>query len=84
MGSLIATFITFILNFLLSVLPLSPFANLRITGQIDTAIGWLNWLMPFTEMSQLMLAWIGVAVLVAVVWFVVDNIGQIKNWAMGG
>lgn len=84
MGSLIATFITFILNFLLSVLPLSPFANLRITGQIDTAIGWLNWLMPFTEMSQLMLAWLGVAVLVAVVWFVVDNIGQIKNWAMGG
>lgn len=84
MGSLIATFITFILNFLLSVLPLSPFANLRITGQIDTAIGWLNWLMPFTEMSQLMLAWLGVAVLVAVIWFVVDNIGAIKNWAMGG
>ena len=84
MGSLIATFITFILNFLLSVLPLSPFANLRITGQIDTAIGWLNWLMPFTEMSQLMLAWLGVAVLVTVIWFVVDNIGAIKNWAMGG
>lgn len=84
MGSLIGTFITFIINFLLSVLPLSPFANLRITGQIDTAIGWLNWLVPFTEMSQLMLAWLGVAVLVAVVWFVVDNIGQIKNWAMGG
>ena len=83
MGSLIATFVTFILEFLLSVLPVSPFANMRISGQIDTAIGWLNWLIPFTEMSQLMLAWIGVAVLVSVIRFVIDNIEQIKNWALG-
>ena len=84
MGSIIATFITFILEFLLTVLPISPFANLRISGQIDTAIGWLNWLMPFTEMSQLMLAWIGVAMLVTVIRFVQENIDQIKNWALGG
>lgn len=84
MGAIISSLVTFVLNFLLSVLPLSPFAGLKLDGEVHTAIGWLNWVVPFNEMTTMLLAWIAAATLVTVVGYVLDNIEKIETWLFGG
>lgn len=84
MGAIISSLITFVVNFLLSVLPLSPFVGLRLDGQIHTAIGWLNWIVPFGDMTTLMLAWIAAATFVTVVGYILDNMEKIQSWIFGG
>lgn len=83
MGAIIGLMAEFLLNFLLTVLPLSPFADLRLDGQVQTAIGWVNWIVPFSDMATLMIAWITAATLVTVIGYVVDNIDRITDWLMG-
>lgn len=83
MGAIIGLMAEFLLNFLLTVLPLSPFADMRLDGQVQTAVGWVNWIVPFGDMVAMMIAWITAATLVTVIGYVVDNIDRITDWLMG-
>lgn len=83
MGAIIGLFLEFLFNFLLTVLPVSPFANMRLDGQIQTAVGWLNWIIPVGDMAAMFIAWVGAAMLVAVITFIVENIDRITDWMMG-
>lgn len=52
------------------LLPASPFASITSSPAYDTALGWLNWLLPINDMLTLFIAWAG-AIMVCVIAFVV-------------
>lgn len=45
-------------SLLSGVLPQSPFRALQIGADIDTALGWLNWVVPVGDMLSLMGLWL--------------------------
>lgn len=59
MADVIANVVGALVTFLSAILPTSPFAGMSLDMEgIDTAMGWLNWLMPFGEMLTLLGAWV--------------------------
>lgn len=47
-----------IFQFILFLLPDSPFRNISFPPEIETFLGYLNYYIPFTEMVAIALAWV--------------------------
>lgn len=54
-----------IVGFFLQFMPLSPFADIGLSGVFDVGLGWLNWLVPFGDMVNLFTAWCGACLVAA-------------------
>ena len=72
-----AALLSGLVAFLVSHLPLSPFANLAFdsTGfagtTLGTVLGWVNWVIPFGPMLALFTAWVAACFAFSVaVWVV--------------
>lgn len=83
MGSVIYLVASTILNLLLTLLPLSPFASLQLPEGVDLAIGWLNWVVDIDACIRLMAAWIACALVAAVVGIVRDNLDVFIGKGLG-
>lgn len=68
-----------IFGILNGLLPDSPFTDLvQVNEQLLLGLGWLNWLLPLSEMLAMMVVWLGVCVVVVAVRTALDvtaNIG---------
>lgn len=67
-------FLSSFLSNLADMLPNDPFTEV-VAGlsTIDTALGWLNWLMPVSQCLGLFLAWLSVAVIWSVTSYLLDK-----------
>lgn len=61
--------VTGLMSWLSDVLPASPFSDIVLAlDGVGQAIGWLNWLVPVTDMAALFGVWL----LAAAIWQVVN------------
>lgn len=72
LGFLVDLFNGFI-SLLTGLLPQSPFQNITLGQGIDTALGWLNWLVPVGDMLGIFSLWLAAAVIVGVVNFIIKK-----------
>lgn len=67
MGALVVAIVTGLLALFSAFLPVSPFAGLTLPAEYDTALGWLNWILPVGDMLGMFGVWLsGVVLYVAV------------------
>lgn len=76
MLSFLVLLTTAVVNFLLSFLPASPiqaFVTDVTVSSFATALGWLNWFVPVSNMLALMSVWLAAIVTYRAVKFALDN-----------
>ena len=61
-------------GWLADVLPQSPFTGLQLPQGVDTALGWLNWLVPMGGIMALYAAWLAAVLLYRVIRFVAKRL----------
>lgn len=54
-----------------AVFPDSPFGQLALSDAYDTALGWLNWVVPVYDMVTLFVTWVGVIMACAISFVVI-------------
>lgn len=74
MGGFIAAIGGAVISLLLAVLPTSPFLGMTLGGEYETALGWLNWILPVDGMLGLLMAWILAGIFWAVIQWVIDKV----------
>jgi hypothetical protein len=68
MYDLLASFISGLGSYLISVLPTSPFQQfIPILSGMQTGLGWLNWFIPFKSILVIMGVWL-VAITIFYLW----------------
>lgn len=67
--------VLWLLDLLISLLPLSPFIGINIDGLPAHAIGWLNWLVDIRGMMGLMGAWLACVM----IYMVLHKILEVVN-----
>ena len=65
-------------SLIISVLPLSPFAQFYSQWTTPEWVGWLNWILPVGAMLKVMAAWLGAIALYYVYSVVARWIGLIS------
>lgn len=60
-------------SLLTGVLPQSPFQDITLGEGIDTALGYLNWIIPVGDMLGVFALWLTAAVIIGVVNFIVKK-----------
>lgn len=60
-------------RFLAGVLPESPFGSIVLAEQLDTALGWLNWVVPVGDMLTLMGVWLTALIAAFVIKVVIQR-----------
>lgn len=74
MFSLVVSALTGAISFLVSFLPLSPFQDLSVPDTLDTALGWLNWFCPMTDLMAVFTAWLVCMGVWATVRLILDTV----------
>lgn len=73
-----------LVRLLIGVLPLSPFQGITLGEGFDTAIGWLNWVVPVNDMLGIFTLWLAAALAAGVVSFIVRKATGVIGVASGG
>lgn len=71
--------VLWIIDLLISLLPLSPFVGITIDGLPREAIGWLNYFVDIARMLTLFTAWLACLVIYFIASRVMDFIKQIDG-----
>lgn len=77
MLGLITVVITRFVLWLASLLPASPFSGISFPTAVETALGWLNWVVPFGRFGEILALWLSVLVVAVIVRAIVENF--VKN-----
>lgn len=71
--------VLWLIDILLSFLPMSPFLGLDVSWMPDGALGWLNWFVGVDQMITLMGAWLACVLLYMVLKKVLEAVGSIDG-----
>lgn len=83
MGALLTVLVNFILSFLIQLLPLSPFVDIRLDETMNTGLGWLNWFVDLDGMVRLMGAVLILGLTYSAVTLVLRHVDLFIGKAMG-
>lgn len=73
-----------LIRLLISVLPLSPFQGITLGEGFDTALGWLNWILPVNDMLGVFALWLSALIVCGVVSVIVRKATGVIGVATGG
>lgn len=73
MLGLITVVITRFVLWLASLLPASPFSGITFPTAVETALGWLNWFIPFGRFGEIFAFSLSVLVVAVIVRAIAEN-----------